>query len=96
MLKNVVLNESSEALGNHLEIVRILVLAMTTATDRASGYVVLSDKLLLVFCCFIDKMVLFWCRLLGSLKTKQLVLVSKFFLTNPYVTSRDLQVRKPY
>ena len=35
--KNVVLNESSEALGNHSEIVRILVLAMTTADDDASG-----------------------------------------------------------
>ena len=35
--QNVVLNESSEALGNHSEIVRILVLAMTTADDDASG-----------------------------------------------------------
>ena len=35
--KNVVLNESSEALGNHSEIVQILVLAMTTADDDASG-----------------------------------------------------------
>ena len=33
--QNVVLNESSEALGNHLEIIRILVLAMTTADDGA-------------------------------------------------------------
>ena len=32
-----VLNESSEALGIHSEIVRILVLAMTTADDDASG-----------------------------------------------------------
>ena len=32
-----VLNESSEALGNHSEIVRILVLAMTTADDDTSG-----------------------------------------------------------
>ena len=31
--QNVVLNESSEALGNRSEIVRILVLAMTTADD---------------------------------------------------------------
>ena len=35
--QNVVLNESSEALGNHSEIVWILVLAMTTADDDASG-----------------------------------------------------------
>ena len=35
--QNKVLNESSEALGNHSEIVRILVLAMTTADDDASG-----------------------------------------------------------
>ena len=32
-----VLNESSEALGNHSEIVRILVLAMTTADDGVGG-----------------------------------------------------------
>ena len=32
-----VLNESSEALGNHSEIIRILVLAMTIADDDASG-----------------------------------------------------------
>ena len=32
-----VLNESLEALGNRSEIVRILVLAMTTADDNASG-----------------------------------------------------------
>ena len=35
--QNVVLNESLETLGNRLEIVRILVLAMTTAGDGASG-----------------------------------------------------------
>ena len=35
--QNVVLNESSEALGNRSEIVRILVLAMTTADDGVSG-----------------------------------------------------------
>ena len=35
--QNVVLNESSEALGNHSEIVRILVLAMTTADDGVGG-----------------------------------------------------------
>ena len=32
-----VLNESSEVLGNHSEIVRILVLAMTTADDGMGG-----------------------------------------------------------
>ena len=32
-----VLNESSEVLGNRSEIVRILVLAMTTADDGMSG-----------------------------------------------------------
>ena len=31
-----VLNKSSEVLGNHSEIVRILILAMTTADDDAS------------------------------------------------------------
>ena len=36
--QNVVLNESSEALGNRSEIVRILVLAMTTADDGVGGF----------------------------------------------------------
>ena len=35
--QNVVLNESSEALGKRSEIVRILVLAMTTADDGVGG-----------------------------------------------------------
>ena len=35
--QNVALNESSEALGNHSEIVQILVLAMTTAKNGANG-----------------------------------------------------------
>ena len=35
--QNVVLNESSEALGKRSEIVRILILAMTTADDGVSG-----------------------------------------------------------
>ena len=35
--QHAVLNESSEALGNHSEIVRILVLAMTTADDGVGG-----------------------------------------------------------
>ena len=53
--------------------------------------VILSEKLLLVFRCFTNKMVLF-----GSLKAKQLILVSKIILTDPYVTSGDLHGRKPY
>ena len=54
--------------------------------------VVLAQKLLSVFRCFTNKMVLF-----GSLKAKQLILVSKIILTDPYVASRDLQGRrKPY
>ena len=54
--------------------------------------VILSQKLLFVFRCFTNKMVLF-----GSLKAKQLILVSKIILTDPYVASRDLQgQRKPY
>ena len=55
--QNVVLNESSEALGNRSEIVRILVLAMTTADDGVAE-VILSEKLLLVFRCFTNKIVL--------------------------------------
>ena len=35
--QNVVLNESSEALGNRSEIVRILVLAIATADDGVGG-----------------------------------------------------------
>ena len=35
--QKVVLNESSEALGNRSKIVRILVLAMTTADDGVGG-----------------------------------------------------------
>ena len=35
--QNVVLSESSEALGNRSEIVRILVLAMTTSDDGMGG-----------------------------------------------------------
>ena len=53
--------------------------------------VIMSDKLLFVFRCFTNKMVLF-----RSLKAKQLILVSKIILTDPYVTSRDLHGRKPY
>ena len=52
--------------------------------------VVLSEKLLLVFRCFTNKMVR-----LGFAKAKQLILVLKIILTDPYVTSRDLHGRKP-
>ena len=71
---------SSKVLRNCLEIVWILVLA-----------IILSEKLLLIFCCFTNKMVLS-----GLLKAKQLILVSKIILIDPYVTSRDLQHSKPY
>ena len=47
--------------------------------------------MLLVFRCFTNKLVLF-----GLLKAKQSILVSKIILTDPYVTSKDLQGRKPY
>ena len=57
----------------------------------ARAEVILFENLLLVFCCFTNKMVLF-----GSLKEKQVILVSKIILTDPYVTSRDLHGRKPY
>ena len=57
----VVLNEFSEALGNRSEIVRILVLAMTTADDGVGGSN-LSEKLLLVFRCFTNKMMLLGVR----------------------------------
>ena len=52
--------------------------------------VIISDKLLLIFRCFTKK----WC-FLGSLKAKQLILVSKVILTDPYVTSRDLPAENP-
>ena len=57
--QNVVLNESSEVFGNHLKIVWILVLAITTAEDHVWAEVILSKKLLLIFSCFTTKMVIF-------------------------------------
>ena len=57
--QNVVLNESSEALGNHSEIVRILVLAMTTADDDASGSNFVSE-VVVHFSCFLQTK---WCFL---------------------------------
>ena len=89
--RNVVLNEFSEALGNRSEIVRILVLlAMTTADDDASGSNSVRED--------VARFSLFYKQngVFGSLKAKQLILVSKFILTDPYVTSRDLQGRKLY
>ena len=53
--------------------------------------VILSEKLSFFFRFFKNKMV-FW----GSLKAKQLILVSKIILTDPYVASRDLHGGKPY
>ena len=57
----------------------------------ARAEVILSEKMLLVFRCFTNKLVLF-----GSVKAKQSILVSKIILTDPYETSRDLQGRNPY
>ena len=77
--QNVVLNESLEALGNRSEIVRILVLAMTTADDGVGG----SNSVWEVvarFLLFYKQNGAFW----GSLKAKQLILVSKIILTDPY------------
>ena len=51
--------------------------------------VILSEKLFFVV---LQTKWYFW----GSLKAKQLILVSKIILTDPYVTSRDLHSRKPY
>ena len=57
--QNVVLKESSEVFGNHLKIVWILVLTITTAEDDVWAEVILSEKLLLIFSCFTTKMVIF-------------------------------------
>ena len=57
----------------------------------ARAKVILSEKMLLVFRCFTNKLVLF-----GSVKAKQSVLVSKIILTDPYETSRELQGKNPY
>ena len=57
--QNVVLKESSEVFGNHLKIVWILVLTITTAEDHVWAEVILSEKLLLIFSCFTTKMVIF-------------------------------------
>ena len=61
--QNVVLNESSEALGNRSEIVRILVLAMTTADDSVGG----SSSVREVVARFFVVLQIKWC-ILGSLK----------------------------
>ena len=57
--QNVVLNQSSEAFGNCSEIFRSFILAMTTAGDGVILFVILCEKLLLVFRCFTNKMVIF-------------------------------------
>ena len=57
--QNVVLKEFSKVFGNHLKIVWILVLAITTAEDDVWAEVILSEKLLLIFNCFTTKMVIF-------------------------------------
>ena len=54
--------------------------------ERAEA--ILSEKLLLVFRYFTNKMVIF-----GLLRAKQLILVSKIILTDPYIISGDLQGR---
>ena len=51
--------------------------------------VILSEKMLLVFRCFTNNLVLF-----GSLKAKQSILVSKIILIDPYVTSKRLAGQK--
>ena len=88
--QNVVLNESSEALGNRSEIVRILVLAMTTADDGVGASNSVWED--------VARFSLFYKQngcFLGSLKAKQFQF-QRLFLTDPYVTSRDLHGRKSY
>ena len=83
-----VLNESSEALGNHSEIVRILVLAMTTADDDASGSNFVSE-VVVRFSLFYKQNGAFWLA-----ESKTINLVSKIILTDPCVAFRDLQGRR--
>ena len=53
-------------------------------------------EVILTSCCsFFVVLQTKWC-FLGSLKAKQLILVLKIILTDPYVTSKDLHGRKPY
>ena len=58
--QNVVLNESSEVFGNHLKIVWILVLAITTAEDDVAAHIQL----------FYNQNGDFWCHWFVSLNTK--------------------------
>ena len=58
---NVVLNESSEVFGNPSEIVRILILAMTTAGDGASGSNFVRE-IVARFPLFYKQNGDFWCR----------------------------------
>ena len=88
-----VLNESSEALGNRSEIVRILVLAMTTADDNASGSNFVSE-VVIRFSLFYKQNGAFW---LARYKQSNYFYFLKINLTDPYVASRDLQGRRePY
>ena len=72
--QNVVLNESSEVLEKRLEIIRILVLAMTTADDGLGR----SNSVWEVVACFslfYKQNGAFWVLL----KAKQLILVQRLF-----------------
>ena len=55
--------------------------------------VILSEKVLIVFRCFIKKMVIFGV-VLWSVKSKVINLSFEDFLKHPYVTCEDLQDRK--
>ena len=77
------------SLQKRSEIVRILVLAMTTAGVGASrSNFNFSEKLLLVFRCFTNKMVILGV-VFRFVKNKVINLSFKDFLTDPNVTSRD-------
>ena len=65
----VVLNESSEGFRNRSEFVWILVLAMTTANDDASGSYFVGE-VAARFQLFYKQTGDFWCLCFGSLKTK--------------------------
>ena len=70
-----------------MEIIRILVLAMTTADDGVGG----SNSVWEVVACFS----LFY-KQKGAFWFAKIFKLSKIILTDPYVTSGDLHGRKPY
>ena len=70
-----------------MEIIRILVLAMTTADDGVGG----SNSVWEVVACFS----LFY-KQNGAFWFAKIFKLSKIILTDPYVTSGDLHGRKPY